>query len=483
MRTSRSLLSAGVVASALTLVGSGAHAAGKGPRPGLDGPRITLARHIDMTAGDSDLVMSANGTAYAGWLGSPPGSTTRVVYACVLPPGAKGCKGGVQSTSAVAGATASDLHMVMRNGTPTLLWRHDTESSGAIAAAIINPAGVLSDSADVAAGPRNGRLLDAVVGPGNAIWTITYQSGLPQHIELHAGLTAVGTSIDTPWPVGYAQLAFAAGKPVVVATDYGAIGTPPAYSTSKGNGYTAFKPVKHTWAAGVNVGLTTTSSGLRLTAAIDNANYWPVVAKWNGHGFSHPTPTGDRSSCPRGGHDTSTEASGRLIDVANLCGKITVSSAANTTRAALIRFSAGGTVAGNRPQIVSSPRGHAWVMWGIEDSAAGGNGDQLFVAPVLLPDTHSGKKAHGKHGTVSVQGPTSCLPADRISVRIKANPDRGWKVASKELELAGKKVHRSINGASLKPGKKYALIGTAVFRHHGHEKVHAKLKFRSCPNP
>lgn len=455
----------------------------KAAPPGADGPVITLARHLNITDNSTDIVMTSNGTAYVGWIAAAPGATDRSLSLCVLPLGAHACKGGVQTISSTEVAAAVDLKMLVVNGVPTLLWLHNTTDSAAIAAATVSPAGVLSAATDVASGPRDGDLLAATVGPNNSVWTITYD-GLPaQHIEVHEGLTAAGKSIKTPWGVGYASLAFDHAKPIVVATDYGAIGTPPAYAAGSGSGFTAMKNVAHTWAVGTNIGLTTTSSGVRLTAATGNASYSPVVAKWTGHGFSKPTSTGDKNPCAPNSHDTSTDKSGRLVDVTNECGQITVANLPNTTHAAIYRFKSGGTVAGDHVQIVSSPRGHAWVMWGIEDSTAGGSGTKLMVRPVLLPDRHATKTAHGKHGKVTVIGPASCLPADSISVGVAGHPAHGWKVGSKKLTLDGKTIGGSIDGAALTPGKKYTIKGSVTFTGSGHSTTAASLTFKACPKP
>jgi hypothetical protein len=428
--------------------------------------------------------MTSDGTAYVGWIASSSGGP-RKVNVCVLPLGANKCKGGVQKVDGL-GSTAANLKMVVVSGTPTLLWFHNTATSGtdpnggAIAAATVNGAGVLSAGSDVASARSNGALFDAEIGPGGKVWTITSLEGLSQYIRIHEA----GVTMAAPWNVGFADLAFDGSKPIVVATDYGAITTPPSYAYGKGGGFSEFNKVAKTWAVGTSIGLTATSSGVRLTTGIDNTSYSPVVAKWTGKGFGHPAPTGDKNACAPDSHDTSADKSGRLIDVTNECGKITVSNLPNTTRASVLRFKAGGTVAGSNPQIVSSPRGHAWVSWGVSDTAAGGSGVKLMVVPFLLPDLHASNKGHGKHGTVTVTGPASCLPADTISVGVKGHPDHGWKVASHHLSLGGKSIGGTLNGAALKPGKQYALKGVVTFANgSSHSKGSATLKFRSCPNP
>ena len=90
------------------------------------------------------------------------------------------------------------------------------------------------------------------------------------------------------------------------------------------------------------------------------------MAKWNGSAFSTPKLLGDRNACTPGSHDVGTDASGRIVDIANECGQLAVDNLANTTSAGIVRFSSGGTNSSGPAQIASTPRGHAIAVWAIE---------------------------------------------------------------------------------------------------------------------
>jgi hypothetical protein len=50
--------------------------------------------------------------------------------------------------------------------------------------------------------------------------------------------------------------------------------------------------------------------------------------------------------------------------------------------------------------------------------------------------------------------------------------------------LTATKIGSTLNGAALKPGKTYRLLGTVVFSDgHGHSTAKASLKFKACPKP
>jgi len=131
------------------------------------------------------------------------------------------------------------------------------------------------------------------------------------------------------------------------------------------------------------------------------------------------------------------------------------------------------------------PRGYAWVAWSTQySSASSAEGDRLRVEQVLLPGQQRRVTHRGRHGSVTVTGPVSCLPADTIGVGVKGHGKHGWRVASHKLVLGHKKLSSSLNGASLTAGKLYSLKGSVVFAKGGsHETVSATVKFRACPNP
>jgi hypothetical protein len=454
----------------------------------VSGATIILGRHEVLDEGSADMVTNSAGTAFVGWISSPASDTTlRKVHLCVLPLGAKACKGGIQTIDALGDSSASDLKVLLVHGTVTFVWFHDTVMSGSgsheseIAEATVS-AGVLSAGADVATAPSFGSMLDAEVGPGGQVWTIAYGSALSTQLEVRQGIDNPPTIVKTPYPVGFARLAFSHGTPIIAITKGGSITQPAAYSYRPGSTYTSFKDVAGTWTVGREIGLVATSSGVRLITEVGNANYFPVVAKWNGHGFAHRTLTGDRKPPGPSTHDDVTDASGRLVDVSNVNSAITVANLTDTVHASIFRFSSHGTVTAPSPQVTTTPRGHGWVLWAVED-ASGTLGDKLMLDPILLSDRHATKTVHGGHGSVTVTGPASCMPADRISIGVKGRPAHGWHVVKHRLTLDGKTVHASLNGAALTPGKRYTLKGTVSFGGGGHETLSAKLKFRACPKP
>ena len=243
------------------------------------------------------------------------------------------------------------------------------------------------------------------------------------------------------------------------------------------HGGSGFSVVK-TWTAGVGIGLVGTKSGVRLIAA-QFGSYSAAVAKWSGSAFSTPKLLGDRNACTPGSHDVGTDASGRVVDIANECGQLAVDNLANTTSAGIVRFSSGGTNSSGPAQIASTPRGHAIAVWSIESPTHVGN--RLYFTRVLLP----GLGTSASKGGVTVSGPVSCQPASTIAVSVKGSR-AGWKVASAKLTFGGKTLAAKavIDGSKLKPGKVYALTGRVVFTKAGASRIGtATLKFRSCINP
>jgi len=460
-------------------------------KAGLAGAPIVLATHVALDEGSADIATDASGTAYVGWISSPVSQTTeRQVHLCVLPLGAQACEGGVQTIDALDDSSAADLKVLIVHGVVTLIWFHDTVASetgthgSEIAEATVGAGDVLSAGTDVATAPSFGSMLDAEIGPGGDVWTIAYGASLPHKIEVREGISNDPVVVKTPYSVGFAHIAFSHGTPIIAITEDGRITQPAAYSYRPGSSFTAFKNVKGTWTVGTDIGLVSTSSGVRLVTAVGNANYYPVVAKWNGHGFSKRTLTGDHKSPGPSTHDDVTDASGRLADVSDVNGSITVANLVDTTHAAIFRFPAHGTTTPPAPQIATTPRGHGWVLWAVEEGASTTLGDKLSIVPVLLSDLDVSRTKHGAAGSVTVTGPASCLPAISIGVGVAAQPKHGWHVSSRHLSLGSKTLHSTLNGASLTPGKRYTLKGRATFAGGGSpETVKVTLSFRACPKP
>jgi hypothetical protein len=465
-------------------------------KAGRSGPAITLGHHVSMTSDTADIAIDKNNTAYVSWISEVAGENDgeRTIKLCVLPSGARACKGGIQTTDALGDSSAADLQVLIVNGTPTIFWIYDTLEAGtnpegaAVAAATVTPTGVLNPGVVVTAAPSHDSLLDVAVAPNGQIWTITYGSALDTFFEVREGLTATPVTVHTPFYIERAQVAWDHGKAIIAIAKGGStIGEPAFYSASSGTTFPAFKSVKNTWTVGTDVGLVKAGSHVRLVAAVGNASYEPAVATWTGSSFTKAKSNGDHGSHGKypGSHDVNTDPSGRMVDAEDENGVIAVSNYANDKTAAVYRFSTGGTDAGPQPQIATTSRGNGWVLWAVEDSASGGYGDFLRVVPIRLSDTHQTAQKHGKHGRVTLTGPSSCLPAVSISDHVKGAPKHGWKVTKKTVKLAGNTIGGTVNGAALTGGKTYHLTGTVVFTSKSsgaHSSATATLKFKSCSN-
>jgi hypothetical protein len=455
-------------------------------RPGPVGTAFAILKGVSLTGQSGDIAMGADGTAYLGWISSSiSNSNLRTVHLCVLPLGARACKGGVQTIDAGDPSTAADMFVLAPpGGKVTLVWYHDTASSGTnshaaqIAEATVTN-GVLSPETDVAAGPSHGQLLDAVVGPGNKIWTLAYAGATS--LELRAGVTSSPVQVKIPFETTYAHLAFAHTTPILAITHGSEITQPPSYSYRPGSSWKPFRKVPGgAWQQGIDFGLTATSRGVRLITGDGRTNYYTsVVSRWTGHAFSPIRSTGDTTGVTS--HDDITDRSGRLVNISQEGSNFAVGNLADTLHAATFRFPVHGTTAGFAAQVATTPRGHGVAMWGVQKST---NGDTILVQPFRLAGLHKSVTKHSRHANVTLVGPASCLPASTLPVAVKGHGKSGWKVHSHKLTLNGKKIGSSINGASLRAGTTYTLKGTVVFTHgSSHSTVNAALKFRTCPNP
>jgi hypothetical protein len=462
-------------------------AAAAGHPAGLIGSPLTLDSHVQYDGYDA--ATDAAGNAYIGWIAnsSRTNGASRTVYLCTLRPGATSCLGGAaQHVASLGIASAEGLRVLAtRAGHVTLIWYHQKAGTspavGELAESTSDAGGTLTTPTDVAGAPGEGELLDAEFGPGGSIWTVAY-AGLPaKSIDVREGVSSAAKSVKLPWSPSFAQLAFAGSKPIMSVEKDAAITTGPAYGSESGGHWSAFHALAGTWAVGTNADLTATRHGVRLITAVGNASYRPVISRWTGSGFSHRALTADSSNCAPTTHDSYSDASGRLVDVASECDtKLAIADFPNDNQAAIFRFSTMGLPADGKPQIATTSRGVGFVAWSVED---GSTGDKLRVVRVRLPDrTTSVTKRAGKNW-VTVTGPMSCLPIVSTPIRVTAHHAKGWTVGTKTLRLGHKKLHgSSLDGSSLSAGKTYRLVGSAVF-HHGthHKKLTATLKFQSCP--
>ena len=503
--TSRRLAwtAAAAAACAATLPGlaalSPAQAAVRGPagpaavtraaaKAGLTGSPITVTNNAEFSG--YDLATGPNGTAYLGWIGDT--GAGRQVHLCTLPRGATRCAGGVQTVASAPdptfSSTAAGLRvLVSKSNLVTLVWMHSTVASengpegDEIAIATSQAGGRLSAEQDVSPGPSFGYFLDATVAPNGSVWAVTNPSSGNSHsVQITKGLGTKYQTVATPFWPGEAEIAFNGASAVLAIDKDGTITQPVYFDRQSGGGWTAFKPIARTWDL-EGFGLATTTSGVRLIAAENNADYHPVVSRLTNAGWSSPALTGDLSNCYPADHDVVADASGRLADASEECAdSVAVENLADTRHAAIVRFHVPGTFAGGDPQLTTSPSGRGWVAWSVESAS----GDKLLVAPLVLPGLQLTNSAAGAHGRVVVTGPASCLPPVDLAVGVAGKPASGWRVAGKSLKLGGAAIGTVLHGASLTPGKSYTLTGTVTFaRGSARSTYRDVLGFRTCPRP
>jgi hypothetical protein len=447
--------------------------------PGPTGSPVTLT--VGYTLSGFDVATSSSGTAYIGWIAntSKTNGATRAVHLCTVKPGTTSCAGGVQVVDSLGDYSAEGLRvLVHKSGTVALMWFYQDVTGGHIGFTTATPDGKLAPPIDVGSAPNNGQLFDAEIAPDDSVWSVAGPSS-GNGIQVRPGGGTAAVNVKTPYPVGYAELAFTGNTPVIAIQKGGAITEAAGYTYESQGSWSAVHNVAHTW-TGARVGLADTRSGLRLIAGTDNASYQPVVARWTGTGFSNPTLTGDHNSCAPSSHDTVADASGRLADVAYECEDIAVANFPQTAHAAIVRFPAHGLINSTDARIATTPRGRAFVVWSVES----GTSDRLLLAEVLLPDlsTHTTKSSSA--GSVTVTGPVSCLPADDTAVAVNGKPATGWHVQGQSLVLGSTTLHSTLHGASLTAGKTYALIGHVTFAKGATRRTAAAtLTFRSCPTP
>jgi hypothetical protein len=477
---------AGVTTMAAVSSSTPAARAASAHTAGVVGSPLTLAtgQSFEVLGHPFDVGTNRGGTAYIGWISSTTADPERTVHLCTLPPTATACEGGIQTIASPGTSSAAGLRVLVDgDDTVHLVWFHDTAQSinGPNDAAISEATAVhgldLGAAQDIVTNaPSFGTLLEAKIGPNGDLWTVAYAGVPTKEVRVwHGG--ADPEPVTTPYGVGYAQLAFAGGTPVLAIEKDGAISTPPSYATRSGAGtWSAFHQIAHTWAAGSNTALATTRRGLRMVTSTDHASYRPVIAAWTGSGFSTPKLTPDTNGCSVKTHDGWSDPSGRLLDASWECSRLTVTNYPDARHAAIVRFGGGGTP-GHAPQIASGTRGIATVVWGVSQA----DGETLRVARVRLPDSTVTVGRTGTGGRVTVTGPVTCLPPVDVPIRRTHRPAKGWRLESSTLRLDGRRVSAPLDGAKLAPGKRYALVGTATFAKHGRRAtVTATLRFRTC---
>lgn len=461
------------------MVGAAPPAAAAGHPAGVVGQVILLANEKQLSG--YDVAANSAGRAYIGWI-STESDTHRYVNLCTLPVNATSCLGGVQTISALDDPNARDLQVLLTaNDTVKLVWFHNTGLSTAAIAVASAPHGQnLTVGTDMTSAPVNGDLLTAEMGPGGDVWTVTYGAFLPTEIRVRAGFSASAKVLQTPFPIGHAQLAFAGGKAVLAFEQFGFQTKPARYRVrSTGGTWSSMHSVAKTWSLDAGAALETTTHGLRIVSNVNNASYRPVIARWTGAGFAPRKLTPDADSCGAGSHDGYPDPSGRLIDASWECSRIAIANYADAAHAAIVRVNGNGTPT-YTPQIASGTRGIATVVWSVQGSTS--TLHKLRVAHIRLPDPTVTVSHHGTGGRVTVTGPRSCLPPVNVHVGWTHKPDANWSFMSGSLRLGTKAfVGSTLDGANLTPGKQYSLIGTATFgRGSARSTVKATLTFRTC---
>lgn len=454
--------------------------------PGRTAGPITLDDGVQFSGYDA--ATDPSGNTYVGWI-SDKNNKGRKVHLCMLPLNARKCLGGIQTIESLGGSSAQGLKVLVSNaGQVTLVWFHDTAASimgpqgGEIATATSEAGGPLNGPFDMASAPSFGSLLDARLGPGNAIWTVAGppagKSGMQIHTDVMNPMNDV-TVLKTPYQVGAARLRFHGTDAVLAIQKNGAITKPVAYSSNRTGTWTAFRQLAKAWTSDATLGLVGTASGIRLITSVNNTRYYPVSWSWTGSTFTHPTPTGDFNHCSPASHDLVSDGSGRVADVSAECSDLAIANLTDTRHAAVVRFKAGGTFAGGDPQLTTTSRGKGWVFWSIEAKVA----SKLLAAPILLPGRPVTATKTVKGNRVTLTGPASCLPAVTFKVRVLGKPAKNWHVLASTLHLGGAVLlGTKLNGAALTPDGDYTLNGTVRFGNGTKQlSVTAQLRFVSCP--
>jgi hypothetical protein len=474
------LASLGAPASASTSAVGHGPATG-GPVPGPQGPGLVLvpfAQHARFGPAGFAAVSDGQGDTFVSWtnLGKKGG-----VVLCTLRTGSSGCLNGAQASTSTGPSPApgTDIYLLAGHRSVRVLWFDDSASGATVQEATATAGGVPSAGRTLEPGSAGGALMDARVGPGGHVWTITSNGDGSQVRLAKDGTIVAGPAV--PWALGYAQLAFAGGAAVMAVQKAGSLTTPVDYASDAGGTWTALRPLSGTWSVGYAPGLAQTATGLHLVTAAADSSYKPVVSHWTGHGFSEAAPIGDTSNCAPNSAQTGSDPSGRLTDVTNECGMITVDNMPTSSRAAIFRFPAKGTVSGSTPELATLPSGRGWVVYALED---GSEYDQLLAVPVLLPALTTTTATSAVAGTVRVSGPTSCLPVVTTPVAVTASTAAHWQLLSKVLTLSGQSQGSVLNGARLRPGASYKLVGSVLFG-DGQKRltIKAVLAFKACPAP
>ena len=221
--------------------------------PGRAGGNLTLDNNAEFSGYDA--AIDPSGNTYIGWISDK--GKGRKVHLCTIPINATKCMGGVQTIDSLGDSSAEGLKVLVSSAAEvTLVWFHDTTAStmgpqgGEIATATSAAGGPLNGPFDMASAPSFGSLLDARLGPGNAVWTVAAPPAGKSGIQVHNDIVTPGnlvTVLKTPYQVQDALLRFHGNDAVIAIQKDGAITQPVAYASNRGGKWTAFRKLAKTW--------------------------------------------------------------------------------------------------------------------------------------------------------------------------------------------------------------------------------------------
>ena len=167
--------------------------------PGRTGGNLTLDNNAEFSGYDA--AIDPSGNTYIGWISDK--GTGRKVHLCTIPINATKCMGGVQTIDSLGDSSAEGLKVLVSSAAEvTLVWFHDTTAStmgpqgGEIATATSAAGGPLNGPFDMASAPSFGSLLDARLGPGNAVWTVAAPPAGKSGIQVHDDIVTPGEPGD-----------------------------------------------------------------------------------------------------------------------------------------------------------------------------------------------------------------------------------------------------------------------------------------------
>jgi hypothetical protein len=481
-------LPASIAVAGLVLAGAFAGAGGPAVAAGgAVGSPITLRSGV--TLAGYDAATAKDGTTYVGWIGDDASNPSlRQLHLCVLKLTSRSCVGGVQTASALGSSSAQDLKVVITGGQVELVWIAQTgadsgEFSGVFGTNTVT-GGSLGTSVSVAGAPTLGSLTSAIAGRhgGVSLAAVGESGTLDRRAYYYPTVSATPTTFKRPYFVGNAQLADNGKQTVVTTTEYGSLSGKVAVASkpSDGTKWTGFKNVSGSYTRGNVERLVTAGRHIRLVGVNAKAIYDEATWSWNGKSFGTPKPSGDRNDLST--IDANTDGSGRLVSVDTEVDGLMVSNFGNGNRASRFLVKVKDTFAGGPAQISTSAGGRGFVIWGIEK--IGVTGQILKAQAIRLPALTRTVHQKGRAGTVSLTGPTTCLPMTTVHVGVKGKPAHGWKVTGSTLRLGSKNQGGSLNGSALSPHHSYTLKGTVAFAQGGaHASISATLKFKTCSRP